>query len=179
MTATCGSPLRAMLRSHRQRRDRRSSPRRSAGDRRPRRPVVCSSMRPTRIGFSCISVCHSSTSARLLAVSVARNRSGPSSSKLRLRLAEFRRAEAFRAFRSDDQRAAGLENIERRHHALDGLIIGLVERIAGRRRDDRREPPRQRARGSRRRRNRPPPDGSRRSRRRSRRRGRAPRRSRC
>ena len=56
-------------------------------------------MRPSRIGFSCISVCHSSISASDFAVSVARKRSGPKLDQPRLRLAELVRAEALRSRR--------------------------------------------------------------------------------
>ena len=63
--------------------DQRSFRRQSKHAPRPDKPDVKSAIRPTHIGLSCISVCHSSTSARDLAVRVARNLSGPSSIKRR------------------------------------------------------------------------------------------------
>ena len=96
------------------------------------------------MGFSCISVCHSSTLGEGLGGQGRQKPFGPEFDQPGLGLAESVRAEALRAFRGDDQRAARLEDVERRHHALDGLIVGLVERIAGRGRDDGLEPARHR-----------------------------------
>ena len=103
------------------------------------RPVVYSCTRPARIDFTCISVCHSSMSANCFASERREERIGAERAQALLRVAELERAEALRARRSDDQRAARLEDVERRHHALDRLVVGLVERMPGRRRDDRLE----------------------------------------
>src|SRR6266446_4941706 len=46
------------------------------------------------------------------------------------------RAHAFGAGRGDDEIAAGLENIDGADHALDSLVVGLVERVAGGAGDD-------------------------------------------
>src|SRR6516162_1526372 len=51
-----------------------------------------------------------------------------------LSVAKLGRAEAFRAFRGDDQSAPGFKDVERRDHTLDSLVVSLVERVAGRRR---------------------------------------------
>ena len=48
-----------------------------------------------------------------------------------LRVDELCRAHALGAVRGDDQIAARRQDVHGRHHALDGLIVGLVERIAG------------------------------------------------
>ena len=48
-----------------------------------------------------------------------------------LRLPEFGRAEPFGAGGGDDQRAARLQDVERRHHAFHRLVVGLVQRVAG------------------------------------------------
>ena len=97
--------------------------------------------RPTRIDFSCISVCHSSTSASDLAVDARRgSRRAPSATSRRC--ASRNSASRSPPSRpSDDQRAARLEDVERRHHALDRLVVGLVERIAGGGGDDGLEAP--------------------------------------
>src|SRR4249919_3045833 len=50
------------------------------------------------------------------------------------------RAHAFRALRHDDEIATWLEDVDGRNHSLHGLIVGGVERIAGRARHHSLEP---------------------------------------
>ena len=71
-----------------------------------------------------------------LGVERVEERAGAHRDEAFLRGAELVGADALAAFRDDDQRAAVLEDVDRRHHALDGLIIGAVERISGGARDD-------------------------------------------
>ena len=60
-----------------------------------------------------------------------------------LRIPVLRRTQPLRAFRHHDEVAPVRKHAERSHHSLDGLVVGLVERVAGRARDHRRETARQ------------------------------------